>query len=80
MQETQDPRKIAYAQIEAKLHEIAVLYAEAEKIADEAGVSFSTSGPSYGMGGYYQPKANPATGWSASDDDETGWVSSSNNC
>lgn len=56
--------------------------AKAEKIADESGVSFSWSGPAYGMGGYYQPEEKKPEGsdedWYSSD--EAGWRASSQSC
>lgn len=55
---------------------------EAEKLADEAGVSFSFD-LAYGMGGTYFPKPNPAIPEDERDKnyyDETGWSSSSSRC
>lgn len=51
--------------------------AEAERIADEHGVSFRFDGPEYGMGGYYRPivEGEPEfNGWGVRNQ---GWVASS---
>lgn len=66
-------QKTAKRKIEAKLQEAYAAIAEAEDIADEAGIGFGFS-VSYGMGGWYQPKSK---------DDSTledGWRSSSQSC
>lgn len=58
------------------------LIRQAEKIADENGVSFSFD-VAYGMGGTYTPKSSD--GWNSSGcsdfgDDSSGWQSSSSGC
>jgi hypothetical protein len=61
------------------------LIGEAETIADEAGVDFNWSGPSWGMGGWYTGK--DSEDWTESDRDEFGegseggyWLTSSSRC
>ena len=48
-------KKEATEKINEILNSIHLLYREAEKIADEAHINFYTSGPTYGMGGHYEP-------------------------
>ena len=56
--------------------------AEAQRIANEAKVSFSWEGPSYGMGGYYEgdPEDRYIQDWQDSDADDAGWSASSQSC
>jgi hypothetical protein len=50
-----------------------------QQIADSTGASFSFSGPSYGMGGYYTGlKTSDDPEWDSSD--ESGWMASSQSC
>ena len=55
---------------------------EAQRIADEAKVHFHWSGPSYGMGGYYEgdPGDRSLEDWQESDDVDAGWSASSQSC
>lgn len=50
--------------------------AEAQKLANEAGIVFYWSGPAYGMGGSYVSK-EAAEQWGSSD---AGWQASSYSC
>lgn len=74
--------KEATAKIAQLLTEIDKLYKEAETLADKYKVPFVVSGPTYGMGGTYIPKATlpEEEHWESSSDcygyDE-GWQSSS---
>lgn len=47
----------AQEKIKTLLDEIGGLFAEAERLADEAGEQFYWDGPTYGMGGSYVPKS-----------------------
>lgn len=68
----------------AKLEQAETLIRECEKLADEAGVDFSWSGPSYGMGGWFTPKG--AEDWDETDSEDYGspgrgyWMASSRSC
>lgn len=56
---------------------------EAESLADEFGLSFSSPIGAYGMGGWYYGKGteeNQGENWDSSDDDSDGWQSSSASC
>ena len=55
---------------------------EAQRIADEAKISFSFEGPAYGMGGYYEgnPEDRYLEDWQDSDDISAGWSASSQSC
>lgn len=76
----------ASKEIARKLAEARKLITECEQIADDAGVDFSWGGPSYGMGGYYNPKPKPEDTTEEDDDnswcssDSYGWKSSSESC
>lgn len=67
--------------IAEKLAAVNTLITEAEKIADEADVSFHLNGPAYGMGGSYTGRPE---GWSQSTADcegtDAGWSASSQSC
>jgi hypothetical protein len=71
------------AQIQLHLSAAEAALAKAAEIAQENGVSFSWEGPSYGMGGYFSPKAwnssSGSCGWT-NDDEEGGWKASSQSC
>lgn len=70
-----DPvKKKAALEINGRLAEIAVLYAEAAEIAVEAGIDFRYDGPAdYGDGGYFHlDEDNPENGGY--------WQASSNSC
>lgn len=62
--------------IAEKLQQIDALYAECEKLADEYGVYFSVDGPTYGMGGSYNPNRSEEWG----DGSEDGWLASAHSC
>lgn len=66
-------QKEALAQIEVEVEKAYAALRAAEKLADEAGVSFHFS-PAYGMGGAYYGK-DSEEGYG-----DTGWSSSSQNC
>ena len=71
----------AQGKIAEQLKIVRDAFAEAERIADEAGVSFSWDGPSYGMGGYYEGqgerKDETDEEW---EDSDAGWSASSQSC
>ena len=81
-------QKEALDKIAEILHDIDTKFAEAVEIAEEAGVEFRFGGPdrTYGMGGTYVSKAvrmadkDDDEEWTASDDEYSGWQSSSNYC
>jgi hypothetical protein len=55
---------------------------EAARVADEAKISFSWEGPSYGMGGYYEgdKESRYFEDWQESDAEDAGWSASSQSC
>ena len=57
---------------------------EAARIAEESGTSFYWDGPTYGMGGYYEPAQKKPDDVDDDDwypsSDEDGWRSSSHSC
>jgi hypothetical protein len=73
----------AQEKISAKLAEAEKMIAEAQEIADETGVSFTWDGPTYGMGGHYEPQPKNDE-WENSacfeDESESGWSASSHSC
>ena len=76
---TLDKRE-ALKKINEKTNEADKLIEEATEIADQYGISFSFS-VAYGMGGVYHPKKQQDN-WETSsfEDDDEGWVSSSEMC
>lgn len=70
-----DARAEAQKEAQRLVADARALLVEAEKIADEFGISFNFS-VAYGMGGTYVgcSKENAESGY------DTGWISSSNNC
>lgn len=81
MSERKLTQQEASAQIANLIRSAEAKISEAEKIADEYGVSFSWDGPSYGMGGWYTGKSEKPewadSDWEASDE---GWSASSQSC
>lgn len=69
-------KKEANAKISSLLAQADAKLEEAAKIAREAGVSFSWSGPAYGMGGYFEPEGHTDQ-WG---DETDGWMASSQSC
>lgn len=67
-------QKKALKDISERLEQISDLLRECEEIAKEAKVSFTFSGPAYGMGGTFTSVADPDF------DDSAGWQASSNSC
>jgi hypothetical protein len=55
---------------------------EAARVADEAKISFSWEGPSYGMGGYSEgdKESRYFEDWQESDAEDAGWSASSQSC
>lgn len=76
-----DPVKVAAAAaINKALSGVSDLYAEAEALAIEHGISFSYSGPAgYGDGGSFDPECigEKEYDW---EDESTGWQASSHSC
>lgn len=82
----------AQEKIKTLLAEIAVKFAEAERLADENEEEFYWGGLTYGMGGSYRPKAlvdreNEETrewiekrGYGYYEEREAGWQASSHSC
>lgn len=71
MMDKQEANKL----IAEKLGQIDALYAECEKLADEFDISFCVDGPTYGMGGYYNPTRSKDGSYY-----EDGWLASSHSC
>ncbi len=75
-------KQIAQAKIAGQIKIAQDALTEAQRIADEAKVSFSWEGPSYGMGGYYTGDKTERyfEDWQESDADDAGWSASSQSC
>lgn len=78
----QDPIKVgAAAAINTALDNINSLYAEAEALAIEHGISFRYEGPAgYGDGGSFDPERLGEEKEYDWEDDPTGWFASSQSC
>lgn len=78
----QDPAKVeAAAAINTALGNISSLYAEAEALAIEHGISFLYEGPAgYGDGGSFDPERIGEEKEYDWEDDPTGWFPSSRSC
>lgn len=72
----QDTRREATGKIAEQLKIANEALKEAQRIADDAGVSFSWDGPTYGMGGYYTPNFEESDNYY----EESGWNASSQSC
>lgn len=70
-------KKEALAQIGELVKQAYATLAQAEKIAEEAGVTFSFL-PAYGMGGTYLPETAGRSPWCYNE--EFGWQPSSQSC
>lgn len=62
----------AAAKIAELIAQAESLITEAENISNTTGVGFNWSGPSYGMGGWYEPSGEYEGGY--------GWMASSQSC
>ena len=75
-------KKIAQGKIAEQIKIAEAALNEAQRLANEAKVSFSWEGPSYGMGGHYEgdPEDRYIQDWQDSDDVNAGWSASSQSC
>lgn len=69
-------KQAAHEKIDALLAEANAKLEEAANVAREAGVSFSWDGPTYGMGGWFDPEVTT----DAYGDQTEGWQASSYSC
>lgn len=71
----------AQGKIAEQLKIVEDAFAEAERIADEAGIWFRWDGPSYGMGGSYAGRGERTDETDEEwEDSDAGWSASSQSC
>lgn len=71
--------------VQEQLKKAEAALSEAQRIADKHQVSFYWDGPTYGMGGHYNPKPLNEDGFVSSNcyedyDESEGWNASSHSC